>query len=257
VGNILIRVEAAKGLAYDVPLGVCVAETQGEMGYMIAQSLKNRLIRDDLKRDVACVLTQSVVDRDDPSILKPSKPVGRFYTADEAESMSALGKSMMEDAGRGWRRVVPSPKPLSIVESNTVKELISRGDIVVACGGGGMPVYFEDDGTLEGVDGVVDKDLASAVLAVEVGADELIILTEVERVALNFNTPDQRFLDRLNVAEARRYLAEGHFGEGSMRPKIEAVIYFLENGGRKAIIAALSQTHDALHGRSGTQITLE
>lgn len=254
VGNILVRVEAAKGLAYEVPLGVCVAETQGEMGYMIAQSLQNRLVREKIDRQVACIITQVVADRNDPSILNPSKPVGRFFTREEAGEMQAKGKTMVEDAGRGWRRVVPSPQPTHVVESPLIRQLIDSETIVIACGGGGMPVYIEDDGTFEGIDGVVDKDLASAVLADEIGADELIILTEVDKVAIHFNTPQQRFLDRMTVSEARGYLAEGHFPKGSMGPKIKAVIDFLERGGRRAIIASLEQAHDALHGRAGTEI---
>jgi len=256
VGNILVRVEAAKGLAYDVPLGVCVAETQGEMGYMIAQSLQNRLIRENIRRHVTCLITQVVCDRDDPSILNPTKPVGRFFSQAEAVEMQTLGKIMVEDAGRGWRRVVPSPVPRRVVESPTIRHLIENDNIVIACGGGGMPVYIEDDGSFEGIDGVVDKDRASAVLANEIGAEELIILTQIERVAIHFKKPEQRFLDRMTVADAKKYITEGHFAKGSMLPKIEAVIDFLENGGRRAIIASLDQAHEALHGRSGTLITL-
>jgi carbamate kinase len=256
VGNILVRVEAAKGLAYDVPLGVCVAETQGEMGYMIAQSLQNRLIREQIDRPVICLVTQVLCDRDDPSILNPTKPVGRFFSADEAAEMGARGKTMVEDAGRGWRRVVPSPVPRSVVESPIIRRLMEENAIVIACGGGGMPVYVEDDGTYEGIDGVVDKDRASAVLANEIGAEELIILTQIDRVALNYKKPNQRFIDRMTVAEARQYIAEGHFARGSMLPKIEAVIDFLENGGRRAIIASLERAHEALHGKSGTHVTL-
>jgi len=163
---------------------------------------------------------------------------------------------MIEDAGRGWRRVVPSPRPKSVVESRTIRHLLDNNTIVVACGGGGMPVYLEDDGTFEGVDGVVDKDRTSAVLANEIGAGQLIILTQVDRVALNFNQPNQRFLDKMIVPEARRYLKEGHFAKGSMGPKVEAVIEFLEKGGKKAIIASLEKAGEALHGRAGTHITL-
>ena len=159
---------------------------------------------------------------------------------------------MVEDAGRGWRHVVPSPMPLAVVESKTIHELVERGVVVIACGGGGMPVYVEEDGTYEGIDGVVDKDRASSVLAREIGADELVILTEVDKVALRFNKPDQVNLDRLTAAEARQYLAEGHFHSGSMGPKVEAVCDFLENGGRSAIIASLDKAFDALHGRAGT-----
>jgi len=257
VGNMMIRVDRSRGFAYDLPLGVCVADTQGEMGYMIAQSLQNRLTREQIHREVVAVVTQVVVDREDPSLKHPTKPVGRFHTEEEARLMMAEGKHMVEDAGRGWRHVVPSPHPSRVVESSVIRQLVEAGHIVIACGGGGMPVYVEDDGTYEGIDGVVDKDRASAVLAREIGADELIILTEVDKVALNFNKPDQRFLDRLTVAEARRYLAEGHFHKGSMGPKVEAVIDFLENGGKRAIIASLDKAYDALHGRAGTHFTRE
>ncbi len=255
VGNMMIRVDRSRGFAYDLPLGVCVADTQGEMGYMIAQSLQNRLIREKIEREVVAVVTQVVVDREDPSMKNPTKPVGRFYTEAEAKGMMAEGKHMVEDAGRGWRHVVPSPKPSRVVESRIIRQLMEEGVIVIACGGGGMPVYIEDDGTYEGVDGVVDKDHASSVLAREVGADEFIILTEVDKVALNFNQPGQRFLDRLTVAEARQYLAEGHFHKGSMGPKVEAVVEFIEHGGKSAIIASLDKAYDALHGRAGTHFT--
>lgn len=255
VGNMMIRVDRSRGFAYDLPLGVCVADTQGEMGYMIAQSLQNRLIREKIDRQVVAVVTQVVVDRNDPSMLHPSKPVGRFYTENEARAMMAEGKAMVEDAGRGWRHVVPSPVPTRVVESRAINKLIENNVIVIACGGGGMPVYVEKDGTYEGVDGVVDKDFASAVLAREIGADEFIILTEVDRVAINYNQPGQRFLGHLTVAEAKAYLAEGHFHKGSMGPKVEAVISFLENGGQNAVIASLEKAYEALQGRAGTHFT--
>ena len=255
VGHIMVRVEAAKGLAYDVPLGVAVAETQGEMGYMIAQSLQNRLHREKIAREVVAVVTQVVVDRNDPSMLNPTKPVGRFYTEEEAVVMSAQGKTMVEDAGRGWRRVVPSPRPTRVVEGPVIRRLVEANDIVIACGGGGMPVYVADDGTYEGIDGVVDKDLASSVLAREIDADDLIILTEVEKVAIHFNKPNQQFLDRLTVAEARQYLQEKHFAPGSMGPKVQAVIDFLEGGGRKAVITSLEKAYEAINGQTGTHFT--
>lgn len=257
VGNMMMRVDKSRGFAYDLPLGVCVADTQGEMGYMIAQSLQNRLIREKINRSVAAVVTQVVVDRNDPSVLHPSKPVGRFYSEAEASEMHKQGKHMVEDAGRGWRHVVPSPIPRRVVESPTIRQLIDLGVIVIACGGGGMPVYVEDDGTFEGIDGVVDKDRASSVLAREIEADELIILTEVDKVALNYNKPDQVDLDTLTVAQARAYLAEGHFHKGSMGPKVEAVCDFLDGGGKRAIIASLDKAYDALHGRAGTHFTKE
>lgn len=255
VGNMMMRVDKSRGFAYELPLGVCVADTQGEMGYMIAQSLQNRLHLEGISRQVAAVVTQVLVDRDDPSIVRPSKPVGRFYSEEEAASMMGQGKHMAEDAGRGWRHMVPSPIPRKVVESPVIETLLEHGVVVVACGGGGMPVYLEKDGTYEGVDGVVDKDRASAVLASEIHADELVILTEVDKVALNFNRPDQVFLDSLTVGQAREYLAEGHFHAGSMGPKVEAVCDFLDRGGKKAVIASLDQAFEALHGRAGTHFT--
>ncbi|MBP7867093.1 MAG: carbamate kinase [Acidobacteria bacterium] len=257
VGNMMMRVDKSRGFAYDLPLGVCVADTQGEMGYMIAQSLQNRLIREKIERPVVAVVTQVVVDRNDPSVLHPTKPVGRFYSEAEAQEMHKQGKHMVEDAGRGWRHVVPSPIPRRVVESPIIRQLIDLGAIVIACGGGGMPVYIEDDGTFEGIDGVVDKDRASSVLAREIEADELIVLTEVDKVALNYNKPDQVDLDTLNLAQARAYLAEGHFHKGSMGPKVEAVCDFLEGGGKRAVIASLDKAYDALHGRAGTHFTRE
>lgn len=257
VGNMMIRVDRSRGFAYDLPLGVCVADTQGEMGYMIAQSLQNRLIRERISRPVVALVTQVIVDRHDPSLQNPTKPVGRFYTAEEARQMMAEGKAMVEDAGRGWRHVVPSPVPTRVVEAPIIRQLMEEGVIVIACGGGGMPVYEEPDGTLEGIDGVVDKDHASSVLAREVNADEFIILTEVDGVAIHYNKPEQRFLSRLTAAEARQYLAEGHFHKGSMGPKVEAVIAFIEHGGKHAIIASLDNAYDAIHGRAGTHFVKE
>ncbi len=255
VGNILLRVEASKNIAYELPLGVCVAQSQGEMGYMIVQSLQNKLIRENINRSAVAILTQVVVDKNDPSMENPTKPIGKFYTKEEAQDkIENLGWKMVEDAGRGWRRVVPSPKPFSVVESDAIKNSFYKGDIVIACGGGGIPVYVEEDGTYEGVDAVVDKDLASSVLANEIGADELIILTGVEFVYLNFGRENEKRLENVSLSEIKKYYSEGHFPEGNMGPKIEAVINFLENGGKKAIITSTEKAYDALKGKTGTHI---
>ncbi len=255
VGNILLRVEASKDIAYELPLGVCVAQSQGEMGYMIVQSLQNKLIREGIERNAICILTQVVVDKNDPSMKNPTKPIGKFYTEEEAkEKIEKLRWDMVEDAGRGWRRVVPSPKPISIVESESIKKSFYSGDIVIACGGGGIPVYVEDEGTYEGVDAVVDKDLASSVLANEIGADELIILTGVEFVYLNFGRENETILREVSLKEVKKYYEDGHFPPGNMGPKIEAVINFLERGGKKAIITSTEKAYDALKGKTGTHI---
>ncbi len=255
VGNILLRVEASKDIAYELPLGVCVAQSQGEMGYMIVQSLQNKLIREGIERNAICILTQVVVDKNDPSMKNPTKPIGKFYTEEEAkEKIEKFKWDMVEDAGRGWRRVVPSPKPISIVESESIKKSFYSGDIVIACGGGGIPVYVEGEGTYEGVDAVVDKDLASSVLANEIGADELIILTGVEFVYLNFGMENETILKEVSLKEIKKYYEEGHFPPGNMGPKIEAVINFLERGGKKAIITSTEKAYDALKGKTGTHI---
>ncbi|HHM02298.1 MAG TPA: carbamate kinase, partial [Caldithrix abyssi] len=228
VGNALIRVEETRGLVPPLPLGVIVADLEGGMGYMIEQCLQNKLNDAGLQREVTTVLTQVVVDPDDPSIREPSKFVGPFYKKEEvAELEKSRGWLMKEDKGRGYRRVVPSPAPREIVEKNVIKVLLEAGGIVVAAGGGGIPVYRDERGWLEGVDAVIDKDLASALLGNQVGADVLMILTGVDKVAVNFGTPEQKELDRLSVSEARRYLDAGEFPKGSMGPKIEAAIQFL------------------------------
>lgn len=256
VGNILIRVEEAIEEAYELPLGVCVAESQGEMGYMIAQTLKNFFIKESIEKDVAAVLTQVIVDPDHPTSYTPSKPIGPFLTEAEAAGLGKRNIPFIEDSGRGYRRIVPSPLPLTVVEAPIINKLLEAGIQVVAVGGGGMPVYHDTVGCLEGVDAVVDKDLASEVLAKEIGAQEFIILTSEEKVYLNFTKPDQKKLDRLTVAEARRYLEEGHFPPGSMGPKIEASIKFLEeHGGERVVITSAEKLGEAFHGKAGTIIT--
>ncbi|MCD6166723.1 carbamate kinase [bacterium] len=255
VGNYLIRVEAARHLVPPLPLGVIVADVEGGMGYMIGQSLQNKLIREGIHRDVVTILTQVIVDRDDPSILNPTKFVGPFYQRDQVEKLQKeRGWIIKEDSGRGYRRVVPSPKPITLVERNIIRQLFDQEVIVISTGGGGIPVYVEKDGTLEGVDGVVDKDLASAILAVEIGAKELFILTAVEKVALNYGKPNQIDLDTMTLTDAKRYLAEGHFPPGSMGPKIQAAIDFLERGGEIVVITSVEKHVEAIEGRTGTRI---
>lgn len=258
VGNLLLRIELARGKAPILPLGVCVADTGGGMGYMIAQSLQNRLLQDGLDRSVATIITQVIVDRDDPALTDPAKYIGQFYTEEEAKRFAAeRGWAVKQDGERGWRRVVGSPMPRGIVEGPVIRAMVEGGTIVIAAGGGGIPVSVEADGSHEGVDAVIDKDRASAVLGASIGADTLIILTSVDRVALNFGRPDERALDHLTVAEARRYLAEGQFPRGSMGPKIEAAIQFLESDGRLVIIGSIEQAGAALDGNAGTRITPE
>jgi carbamate kinase len=254
VGNALLRVERTYPGLPALPLGVIVADTEGGMGYMIEQSLQNRLRREGIGRDVCTMVTQVVVDRDDPSILNPSKPIGPYYQEAEVEGLRARGWTVRDDAGRGYRRFVPSPIPRSIVNRRIIKNLVDEGTIVVAAGGGGVPVYAEKDGALEGVDAVIDKDRASAVLARDIGAATLMILTQVDKVALNYKKPDQRDLDSMTLAEARKYLAEGHFAAGSMGPKVEAAVQFLEGGGEQVIITSLEKAAGALGGTSGTRI---
>lgn len=255
VGNALIRVEEARHLVPPIPLGVLVADTEGGMGYMIEQSLQNMLHRKGIKKSAITILTQVVVDRNDPSINEPSKFVGSFYQDEEIKKIQQQrGWILKKDSDRGWRRVVPSPYPLEIVEKRIIHDLVDHGIIIIACGGGGIPVYIEDDGTYEGIDGVIDKDRASAVLALNVGARDFYILTAVEKVALNFGTESQQDLDRISTAEAKKYFNEGQFPAGSMGPKIEAGIQFLENGGHEVLITSIEKLTEARNGETGTRI---
>ena len=256
VGNALLRVERTfpDGIPA-LPLGVIVADTEGGMGYMIEQSLQNMLNTHKIDRQVVTLVTQVVVDKDDPSILNPSKPIGPYYKAEEVEALKARGWVVKEDSGRGFRRFVPSPMPRSIVNKKTVKQLVKQGTIVIAGGGGGVPVYVQADGSYEGVDAVIDKDRASAVLARDIEAETLMILTAVEKVSLNYKKPDQKDLDTLTLAEAKKHLAQGQFAAGSMGPKVEAAIQFLEYGGKQVIITSLEKAAQALKGQAGTRIT--
>jgi carbamate kinase len=255
VGFILLRSEHSRGLLHEVPLDSIGADTQGAIGYQIQQAMQNEFRRRGLKKAVATIVTQTLVDKNDPAFQKPTKPIGQFYKKAEADDRIRVEKwSMVEDAGRGWRRVVPSPKPVKIIEADVIKDLVSDGCIVVAAGGGGIPVVADEQGDLHGAAAVIDKDLASAELAREIGADLLVISTAVEKVCLNFGKPDQKELDHLTVAEAKRYVTEGHFKPGSMLPKIQACIQFIENGGQEALITCPESLPQALEGKTGTRI---
>jgi carbamate kinase len=257
VGNILIQQEMAKEVIPPFPIDVNDAQTQGSLGYMIVQALRNRLAERGLNREVAALITQIVVDKNDEAFKKPSKPVGPFYTEEEARRlMMEKGWIMKEDAGRGWRRVVPSPKPLDIVEKEIIQMLLRNDVIVVAAGGGGIPVVREN-GKLKGIEAVIDKDRASALLAIEINADELIILTGVEKVALNYGKPNQTFVDTLIVDDAMKYLKEGHFPAGSMGPKIEAAIDFVSATNKTCLITDMRKLKEALSGKTGTRIVRE
>ncbi|MGB9660836.1 MAG: carbamate kinase [Moorellaceae bacterium] len=255
VGSILIKNELAKDVVPAMPLDVLVSNTQASIGYMIQQSLGYELQRAGLNTPVVSLVTQVVVDPGDPAFQNPTKPIGPFYTEEEARKLAAeKGYKVVEDSHRGWRRVVPSPRPLEIIEKEAIKALVQAGIIVVAAGGGGIPVVRRPDGSLGGVEAVIDKDRAARLLANEVGADVLFLLTEVEQVYLDFGRPSQRAVARLTVAEAKKYLAEGQFPPGSMGPKVEAAISFVEAGGEKAIIGSLSRAAAAVSGKSGTAI---
>lgn len=256
VGNALVRVEETRHLVPPLPLGIIVADLEGGMGYMIEQCLQNKLNDRGLYRPVVTVLTQVLVDQNDPSILNPTKFVGPFFKKEQVKELETKRRWIVkEDSGRGFRRVVPSPIPKEIVEKNIIKLLVDRDIIVIAAGGGGIPVYREESGWLEGVDGVIDKDLASAVLARDINADELLILTGVDRVAINFNKQDQQDIYTLKVGEAKKHFEDGQFPKGSMGPKIQAAINFLEQGGKKVIITSIDNAMDALTNNSGTVIT--
>jgi carbamate kinase len=255
VGFILRRSELARHELHEVPLDSCGADTQGAIGYMIQLSLGNELARRGVTRPVVSLVTQVEVDTSRAAMMNPSKPIGSFMDAATAQARARdLGWAVTEDAGRGWRRVVPSPPPLAIVELDAVRTLLDAGFIVVAAGGGGIPVIREPGGELRGIEAVIDKDETSSLLATALGADLLLISTAVERVCLEFGTPGETPLDRVSLADARRYLAEGQFGAGSMAPKIHAAIAFLEHGGTLVIITSPERLEDAVAGRAGTAI---
>lgn len=255
VGDILLKNELAKETLPPMPLDICGAESQGMIGYMLQQSLGKALREAGIDRPVATVLTQTLVDADDPAFTNPEKPIGPFYTPVQARMLQEeKGWRMVEIPGRGYRRVVPSPHPVALVEGRVIARLFSTGTIVIAAGGGGVPVVADDNGTLRGVEGVVDKDLTAALLARLVDADDLLILTDVERVALNYGRPDQQEIGEMTVSEAWAHLEAGHFPPGTMGPKIRAALKFIEAGGKRATIAPLGGAFRALSGQAGTRI---
>jgi carbamate kinase len=255
VGFILLRSELASKAVHTVPLDSCGAETQGGLGYMIQQCLYNEFISRGIKNSVATVVTQVLVRKNDPAFKNPTKPIGPFYSRRKAEKYRKERKwRVAEDAGRGWRRVVPSPMPVRIIEQDAIKTLADQGVVVIAAGGGGIPV-IKEKGRLKGVEAVIDKDHASANLAIGVGAHLFLISTAVEKVALNFGKTDQKLLDKMTLREAKKYYRQGHFPAGSMGPKIGAIINYLEHGGRKAIITNPENLENALLEKTGTHIS--
>lgn len=256
VGRIVLALETAKDVAPPLPLDVCDAMSQGYIGYHLQQGMHEALVKIQKGHiPVVTIVTQMVVDRNDPAFQNPTKPIGPFYSEEQAKIIAAEKDYVMkEDSGRGWRRVVASPIPHHIVEIDSIRRLWDS-TIVVFAGGGGIPVIEHEDGTFEGVAAVIDKDFAAELLAEQIGVDTLLILTEVEKVAVNFNKPDQKDLDGMTVEEAERYIAEGHFAPGSMLPKVQAAVKFAKSGaGRKAIISSLFKAVDALEGKTGTHI---
>jgi len=255
VGFILLRSELASNVLHTVPLDSCGADTQGAIGYMIQQSLYNEFKKRKIDKQATTVVTQVVVDKNDIAFKNPTKPIGPFYNEKKAKEYSnERNWSIMEDAGRGWRRVVPSPIPLEIVERDAIKSLINKGFVAIAVGGGGIPVVKDKNGNLYGVEAVIDKDYASGLLANSINADLFLISTAVEKVTLNFGKPDQKDLDTITLSEAEKYYNEGHFPQGSMGPKIKAVIDFIKKGGKEAIITTPECIELALEGKTGTKI---
>jgi carbamate kinase len=256
VGFIMRRSELSLHELHPVPLDYCGADTQGAIGYMIQKSLRNEFKKRGIDKRAVTVVTQVEVDGNDHAFKNPSKPVGSFLDEATAQQRMAEGQDFIEDAGRGWRRVVPSPKPKQIVELDAIRSLVDDGFIVVAVGGGGIPVVEQPSGLLRGVEAVIDKDFASGLLANLIDADLLLISTAVEQVAINFNKPDQQWLNQMTVAEAEKYIAEGHFTPGSMLPKIQAIVDFLKAGGKKALITNPPNMKRALNSETGTWISL-
>jgi len=256
VGNSLIKGELASEVVPKYPLDVCDAETQGALGYLIQQAFHNKLKQKGIKKSVATVVTQIIVDKNDDAFKNPTKPVGPFYDKEKAEEiMKSKGLTFVEDSGRGYRRVVPSPMPKKIVEKEAIEALLNTDSLVITAGGGGIPVV-EEYGMLNGTEAVIDKDFASALLAAEIKAEYFFILTGVEQVAINFGKPNQENLSELSVKDALAYMEEGQFPKGSMGPKIKAAIYFLERGGKNVIITSIDKLQQALEGKTGTRLFL-
>jgi carbamate kinase len=238
----------------DVPMSVCVGMSQGYIGYDLQNAVRTELLNRGINKPVTTLVTQVCVDPADPAFNNPKKPIGRFMTEEEAKAQEAKGVPVMEDAGRGWRKVVASPRPVDIVEKETIKTLVEAGEIVIACGGGGIPVMKEGNG-LKGASAVIDKDFASALLAKELDADYLIILTGVEKVALNYGTPEEKWLSEMSIEDTKKYISEGHFAPGSMLPKVEAALQFSESApNRKTLITLLEKAKDGIAGKTGTVV---
>ncbi len=255
VGNLLIQMEEAVTKVPPFSLEVCDAMTEGSIGFMLEKALVNELRRASIDKEVATLITQVVVDRHDPAFTNPTKPVGPFYTRYRAQTLMRSKKwTMIEDAGRGWRKVVPSPRPIDILPKRIIKDLVNSGRIVIAAGGGGIPVIINGNGLFQGVEAVIDKDFAASLLAREIKADLFIILTSIDRVYLNFGRPDQRPIDVMTVDEAKKYLEEGQFPPGSMGPKIQAAIEYIEGGGEEVLITSANYLKAALINRAGTRI---
>ncbi len=255
VGFILRRSELALHELHPVWMDYAVADTQGAIGYMFQRALRNEFVRRGMDKQAVTIVTQVLVDRNDPAFSEPTKPIGSFMDRETAlERARELGWIVVEDAGRGYRRVVPSPEPQEILEVNAIHTLVDQGFVVVACGGGGIPVFVKDDGDLRGVEAVIDKDFASSLLAHSMDADLYLIATAVEQVALNFKTPQETWIDQMTVDEAERYVAEGHFAKGSMQPKVESIIQYIRSGGRLGLITTPWNIPSALAGKTGTRI---
>ncbi len=255
VGYILRRAEIASSELHTVPLDSCVADTQGAIGYQLQMALDNQMAKDGIKKNIATVVTQVEVKDDDPSFKKPTKPIGSFMSEEVAlEHKEKDNWSVVEDAGRGWRRVVASPKPVSIIELETIKCLLDNGIIVIAAGGGGIPVVKAQDGTLTGREAVIDKDLAAAMLAKDLNADMFVISTAVPKVCLNYGKPNQKTLDEMSVSEAEEYMTQGHFAPGSMLPKIQALTDFVNSTGNMGIVTDPENLYDAVYGTMGTKV---
>ncbi len=255
VGFILRRSELSRHELHEVPLDYCGADSQGSIGYMFVQALHNIFLERKIQKNAVAVVTQTIVDRNDKAFQNPTKPIGSFMDEKTAKDRATKEKwTVVEDAGRGWRRVVASPIPQRIVEAEAIQNLIKAGFVVVAVGGGGIPVVENEKGDLTGVEAVIDKDFGSSVLANMIHADMFVISTAVEKVAINFNKPNVKWLDKMTVAEAKAYMAEGHFAKGSMLPKIQAILNFLEHGGKQALITNPENISRALKGETGTLI---
>ena len=255
VGNFLMQQECLAENVPPMPLDACNAMTQGQIGYMIEQKLRNTFTRNNIKKPIIVFITQVVVSKDDPAFNNPTKFIGPFFNKEQSDKLSREeGWLMREDSGRGYRRIVASPRPIDIIEKEEIAEMAHKDFVVIACGGGGIPVIRDEKGCLKGVSAVIDKDFAAEKIGNFIGAELLLLITPVDRVAINFGTPEQKNLSKITLEEAERYFSEGHFAPGSMGPKIEAAIQFLRSGGKKAIITSLDCIESAIKGEAGTEI---